>query len=69
MSSLFLFFQVQTIIPRIVLGKGQIVSDNTRDKNVRENLRCEIKYPSLYLYLEVATFVPTVFSECQKTVT
>ena len=38
----FSFFQVQTIIPRIVLGKGQIVSDKTRDKNVRENLRCEI---------------------------
>ena len=36
-SPLFLFFQVQIIIPRIVLAKEQIVSDKTRDKNVREN--------------------------------
>ena len=28
-SSPFLFSQVQTIIQRIVLGKGQIVSDKT----------------------------------------
>ena len=33
---LYIFFQVQTIIPRIVQGKGQIVSDKTREKFSRK---------------------------------